>query len=69
MEKNQRNPSKHFPEEDLKRHWVHHRRKPFNSSLRKEERKELFEKLLTLADKCKHVNQYAYIKIRRWAME
>ena len=38
---------------------VHHNRKRFNSGQLKEERKELFEKLLALAEKCKHVNQQA----------
>lgn len=58
MEKNQRNPSKHFTEEKLIHHWAPHNGIILNSGQQKEERKELFEKLLALAEKCKHVNQY-----------
>ena len=38
MEKNQRNLAKHYPDEELKHHGVHHNRKPFNSGQRKDER-------------------------------
>ena len=58
MVKNQRNPSKHYTEEKLKHHWVHYKRKLLNSGQLKEDKKELFEKLLALAEECKHVNQY-----------
>lgn len=58
MEKNLRNLSKHYPDEKLKLHWVHHNRKLLNSGQLKEERKELFEKLLVVSERCKYVNQY-----------
>ena len=30
MDKNQRNLSEHYPEEELKHHWVHHNRKHYD---------------------------------------
>ncbi len=58
MVKNHRNPSHHFYEERNMHSWVHHNRKLLNSGQLKEDRKDLFEKLLVLAEENKHVNQY-----------
>ncbi len=59
MKSNHRNPSKHYPEENLKHNWIHHNRKMMNKGAMKPERVVLFNKLLALAEKYKHVNQYA----------
>lgn len=46
MEKNQRHPSKHYPEEKLKHHWVHHNRKLFDLGQQKEEKKNYWRNYL-----------------------
>ena len=59
IEKNHRNPSKHYPEEKLMHHWVHHNRKQLNAGTLKAERVEPFNQLLALMEENKHKNQYA----------
>ncbi len=58
LESNHRNPSKHYDEEKLKYHWVKHTKKQLNQGLLKPDRVEMFNKLLSLAEQYKHVNQY-----------
>lgn len=58
METNHRRPSKHFPEERIKYHWIKHNKKLLNAGEMKEDRIELFNKLLELGERYKHVNQY-----------
>lgn len=55
---NHRKPSKHFPEERLKYHWIKHNKKLLNAGEMKGDMFELFNKLLSLGEKYKHVNQY-----------
>ena len=55
---NKRNPSKHYPEEKLMHHWVHHNRKQVNAGTLKAERVESFSQLLALMEENKHKNQY-----------
>ena len=58
METNHRKPSKHFPEERIKYHRIKHNKKLLNAGEMKEDRIELFNKLLELGERYKHVNQY-----------
>ena len=58
MEKNHRNPSKHYNEERNMHTFVKHCKKQLNAGQLKEDRIERFNKLLELAEKYKHVNQY-----------
>ena len=58
IETNHRKPLKHFPEERLKYHWIKHNKKLLNAGEMKGDRIELFNKLLSLGEKYKHVNQY-----------
>lgn len=58
METNQRNPSKHRLEEYQMLNFVKHNRKLMNAGKLKEERVEMFEKLLEMGEKYKRVNQY-----------
>lgn len=58
IEKNHRNPSKHFDEERNMHTFVKHCKKQLNAGQLKEDRLERFNKLLELAEKYKHVNQY-----------
>ena len=56
---NKRNPSKHNPEERFKYYnWLKHNRQLFNSGEMKQERVELFERLLSLCEENRRVNQY-----------
>ena len=60
IETNQRNPSKHNLEERFKYYnWLKHNRRLLNSGEMKQERVELFERLLSLCEEYKRVNQYA----------
>ena len=59
IEKNQRNPSKYYPEERNMHTFVKHSKKQLNASLLKPERVEAFNKLLALMVENKHVNQWA----------
>lgn len=58
IEKNKRNPSKHRIEEHDMLNWVKANRKKMNAGEMKQDRVELFKKLLELGEKYKHVNQY-----------
>ena len=58
IEKNHRNPSKHYDEERNMHTFVKHCKKQLNAGQLKEDRLERFNKLLELVEKYKHVNQY-----------
>ena len=59
IETNHRNPSKHdATERGLYCNWIRHNRKLLKAGTLKPERCELFEKLLDLCEKYKHINQY-----------
>lgn len=59
IESNHRNPSKHDPEECFKYYnWLKHNRQLMNAGEMKEDRAELFKKLLDLCERYKRVNQY-----------
>ena len=58
IEKEHRKPSKYYPEEKLKFHFIHHNKKLYNAGTLKAERIEAFEKLLRLCEEYKRVNQY-----------
>ena len=59
IETNQRNPSRHNPEERFKYcNWLKHNKKLLNAGEMKENRVTLFEKLLEVGEKFKRVNQY-----------
>lgn len=59
IETNHRNPSKYDPSErGLYVNWLRHNRKLYDSGLLKEDRMEMFKKLLELSEKYKRVNQY-----------
>ena len=60
METNRRNPSKHRIEEHLMLNFIKHNRKLMNAGKMKKERMELFNKLLTLGEKYKRINQWKY---------
>lgn len=52
-------PSKYYPEEKLKFHFIHHYKKLYNVGNMKPERTGIFEKLLTFYELYKRKNQYA----------
>lgn len=59
IETNHRNPSKHDAEErGLYLNWLKHNKKLLNSGELKQERVELFERLLSLCEQYRHINQY-----------
>ena len=58
METNHRNPSKYRIEKHQLLNFIKHNRKLMNASKMKEERMEVFEKLLELGERYKKVNQY-----------
>lgn len=58
MESNHRNPSRHRIEDHDLLNWLKASRKKMNAGEQKEERVELFKKLLEIGEKYKHVNQY-----------
>ena len=59
IESHLRNPSKHDPEERYKYYnWLKHNRQLMNAGELKEDRVEMFEKLLALCEENKRVNQY-----------
>jgi len=58
IESNHRNPSKHRIEEHDMLNWVKANRKAMNAGKMKPERVEMFEKLQTLMEECKRVNQW-----------
>lgn len=58
MVKEHRKPSKYYPEEKLKFHFIHHNKKLYNAGELKEERMEMFKELLEMGEKYRRVNQY-----------
>lgn len=58
IETNHRNPSRHRIEEHDILNWLKATRKRMNARELKEERVELFQKLLEMGEKYKRVNQY-----------
>ena len=58
IEINKRNPSKHRIEEHLMLNFIKHNRKLMSAGKMKEDRVEMFEKLLEMGEKYKRVNQY-----------
>lgn len=58
MEANKRRPSKFIDSERGMRNWWKHQQKLMNAGGLKEDRVELFEKLLEMGEKFKRVNQY-----------
>ena len=58
IETNKRNPSKYLDEERGLRNWVRHQQKLVNKGELKPERVELFNRLLSLAEANRHVNQW-----------
>lgn len=58
MAKNHRRPSKFVDEERGMRNWWKHQQKLVNKGELKEERVEMFKRLLSLAEANRHVNQY-----------
>lgn len=58
MERERRNPSKRWIEEHDMVNWMKANRKLVNAGKMKEERVELFEKLLEMGENVRRVNQY-----------
>ena len=58
LEENHRNPSRHRIEEHDMLNWEKANRKVMNKGEMKEERLEMFKKLLAKIEECKRVNQY-----------
>lgn len=59
IQSNHRNPSRYNPAERYKYvNWIRHNKKLLNSGVLKQERVELFERLLSLCEEYKRVNQY-----------
>ena len=58
MEENHRNPSKHRIEEHRMLNWLKQNRKLMNAGKMKEDRVDMFEKLLEMGERCRRVNQY-----------
>lgn len=58
IESNHRNPSRHRIEEHDMLNWLKATRKKMNAGELKEDRVELFQKLLELGEKYKRLNQY-----------
>lgn len=58
MEENHRRPSKHRLEEHQMLNFIKHNRKLLNKGDLKEDRVEMFQKLLELGERYKRVNQY-----------
>lgn len=50
MEREHSKPSKYYPEEKLRFHFIHNFMKLYNASSMKPERKVMFEKLLALCE-------------------
>ena len=58
IEANHRNPSRHRIEEHYMLNWLKANRKVMNKGEMKEERLEMFKKLLAKMEECKRVNQW-----------
>ncbi|MBR1933616.1 MAG: hypothetical protein IJ841_08030 [Prevotella sp.] len=60
MEEKKRRPSKNIGKERRLRNWMKYNKKCIVNGTMPENRKERFEKLLSLADDVRRLNQYAY---------
>ena len=58
IEINHKNPSKHRIEEHDMLNWLKANRKVLNAGKLKPERVELFNRLLAMCEKYRHINQY-----------
>jgi len=58
VEENKRRPSKYAPAERNQWNWLRHTQKLHNAGGLKPERAEMFEKLMELFERYKHVNQW-----------
>lgn len=58
MEHEHRKPSKYYPEEKLKFHFIHHNKKLYNAGVMKAERVEAFERLLAKCEVYRRKNQW-----------
>ena len=58
IETNHRNPSKYRIEEHDMLNWIKANRKVLNAGTLKEDRVEMFEKLMELCEEYRHVNQW-----------
>ena len=58
IQTNHRNPSKYAPEERNMYNYIKHTRKQMNQGLLKENRIEMFKRLLELMEENKRVNQW-----------
>ena len=58
MEREHRKPSKYYPEEKLKFHFIHHNKKLYNAGTLKAERMSKFKELVYLCEANRHANQY-----------
>ena len=58
IEDNKRNPSKYAPEERTLVNWIKQQRKLVNKGELSPGRVEMFNELLELGEKYKHINQY-----------
>lgn len=58
IEKNHRNPSKHYVENRNLLSWVKQQRKLMNAGALKPNRVEAFKKLMEIWEENKHINQY-----------
>ena len=58
MEHSHKNPSQHRLGDHDMLNWMKATRKKMNAGVLKKERVEMFQKLLEIAEKYKHVNQY-----------
>ena len=58
IEVNKRNPSKYVDSERGLRNWVKQQKKLMNAGALEEQRLKMFNELLALGERYKHVNQY-----------
>ena len=55
---NKRRPSKYAPEDRNAWNWLKHNQKLYNNGAMRPEREEKFRKLLEMAERYRHINQY-----------
>ena len=60
MQKTKRRPSKHHLEDHRMLNWIKYNKKLIALGKLTEERVAKFNKLLSLAEECRRINQYAY---------
>ena len=56
--KHHRRPSKHYDDEKLRHHWLHHQKKLFNTGKLNPDRIERFKHLLEIDQMYRHKNQW-----------